>query len=199
MIVQLTGKFIDLTPTRVVVDVNGVGYEAQISLNTYSSINGQESGKLYTHLRITEDAHTLFGFSTELEKEVFLKLISVSGVGSMTARMVLSSMKPNEVQETIVNGNAKQLEAVKGIGKKTAERVILELKDKMKLTTVASDSTTSQGGAVKVQASFNEAVEAMIALGISKSVAENAVKKACGDSVTPLRTEDIIKMAFRYI
>lgn len=197
MIVQLTGKFINLTPTKVVIDVNGVGYEVQISLNTYSAINGLESGMLYIHLRITEDAHTLFGFSTELEKEVFLKLISVSGVGSMTARMVLSSMKANEVQETIVSGNAKQLESVKGIGKKTAERVILELKDKMN---IAVSTTGASGNAQQnVKASHNEAVEAMIALGITKSVAENAVKKACGDSVTPLKTEDIIKMAFRYI
>ncbi|MDA3615837.1 Holliday junction branch migration protein RuvA [Polluticaenibacter yanchengensis] len=197
MIVQLTGKFINLTPTKVVIDVNGVGYEVQISLNTYSAINGLESGMLYIHLRITEDAHMLFGFSTELEKEVFLKLISVSGVGSMTARMVLSSMKANEVQETIVSGNAKQLESVKGIGKKTAERVILELKDKMN---IAVSTTGASGNAQQnVKASHNEAVEAMIALGITKSVAENAVKKACGDSVTPLKTEDIIKMAFRYI
>ena len=197
MIVQLTGKFINLTPTKVVVDVNGVGYEVQISLNTYSAINGNESGKLYIHLRITEDAHTLFGFSTELEKEVFLKLISVSGVGSMTARMVLSSMKPNEVQETIVSGNAKQLEMVKGIGKKSAERIILELKDKMNIAVSATDAGSSLQSNVK--ASHNEAVDAMIALGIAKNVAENAVKKACGDSVTPLKTEDIIKMAFRYI
>ncbi|WP_246186360.1 Holliday junction branch migration protein RuvA [Phnomibacter ginsenosidimutans] len=118
MISQLTGRFLHKTPTRVVVDVQGVGYELQISLNTYSDIQAADSGTLHTYLKVAEDAFTLYGFSEMAEREVFLKLISVSGVGAGTARMMLNSMKPVEVAHAISTGQVKTLEAVKGIGKK---------------------------------------------------------------------------------
>ncbi len=131
MIAFVSGKFVTKLPSQVVVDVNGVGYELQVSLNTYSSISNLESGRLLTYLHITENAQTLFGFAEATEKELFLQLISVSGVGASTARMMLSGMKPVEIIRAIIQNNTKQLEGIKGIGKKTAERIVLELKDKL--------------------------------------------------------------------
>src|SRR5215471_16186657 len=123
MIAFVSGRFVVKLPSQVVIDVNGVGYELQISLNTYSSISAHESGKLYTYLHITENAHTLYGFFDQTEKELFLQLISVSGVGAATARMMLSGLKPDEIRKAVLQNNTKQLESVKGIGRKTAERI----------------------------------------------------------------------------
>ncbi|MGZ5190463.1 MAG: Holliday junction branch migration protein RuvA, partial [Flavisolibacter sp.] len=131
MIAFLKGKFERKTPSYVHVDVNGVGYEVQISLHTYSRIQDLGEGILQTHLIIREDAHIIFGFFDVSEKEIFLQLLSVSGVGANTARMMLSYMKPEELTRAIIQGNVKQLEAIKGIGKKTAERIVLELRDKL--------------------------------------------------------------------
>ena len=129
MIAYLSGKFSYKNPAVVFVDVHGVGYEVNISLNTYSHIQQLQEGKLFTYLQIKEDAHTLYGFYDSLEKEMFVLLISVSGVGASTARMMLSGMKPEEIRNAIVMKNTSVLEQVKGIGKKTAERLVLELKD----------------------------------------------------------------------
>ena len=118
-------------PTYAVIECNGIGYYANVSLHTYSTLKEEESCKLFTHLVIREDAHTLYGFSTENERFIFKMLISVSGVGPNTARMILSSMTPSEVQQTIANEQVNALKAVKGIGAKTAERVIVDLKDKI--------------------------------------------------------------------
>src|SRR3954466_15226286 len=131
MIAFVRGKFARKSPSQIIVDVNGVGYELQISLNTYSFISNKDEGQLHTYLHITENGQTLFGFSGLDEKELFLQLISVSGVGASTARMMLSGMKPEDIIKAIVQGNVKQLESIKGIGKKTAERLIVELKDKL--------------------------------------------------------------------
>src|SRR6185369_16602368 len=131
MIAFVRGKFVRKTPAQLVVDVNGIGYELQISLHTYSSISNKHEGQLHTYLHITENGQTLFGFFGQEEKELFLQLISVSGVGASTARMMLSGLRPDEIIKAILQGNTKQLESVKGIGKKTAERLVLELKDKM--------------------------------------------------------------------
>ena len=131
MIAYLSGKFSYKTPTVVYVDVQGLGYEVNISLNTYSHIQKLNEGKLYTYLQVKEDAHTLYGFFDSMEKEMFVMLISVSGVGAATARMMLSNLKPEEISKAILQNNASLLESVKGIGRKTAERLILELKDKM--------------------------------------------------------------------
>jgi len=131
MIAFVRGNFIRKTPAQVIVDVNGIGYELQISLSTYSAISKAEAGQLHTYLHITENAQTLYGFFDLEEKELFLQLISVSGIGASTARMMLSGMKPDDIVKAILQNNARQLEAIKGIGKKTAERLILELKDKL--------------------------------------------------------------------
>src|SRR5688500_16616454 len=122
MIAFVRGQFVYKTPTVVHIEAHGVGYELHISLHTYSHIQSLEKGLLYTHLHIKEDAHTLYGFAEVAEKELFLQLISVSGVGAATARMMLSSLKPDELARAIVQGNTKQLESIKGIGKKSAER-----------------------------------------------------------------------------
>ena len=131
MIAYLDGKFVYKSPAIVHLDVNGVGYEVQISLNTFSKIQHLEKGQLHTCLLIREDAHILYGFFDKLEKEMFLNLISVSGIGATTARMMLSYMKPEELTRLIVLSDIHGLEKIKGIGKKTAERLVLELKDKL--------------------------------------------------------------------
>ena len=131
MISFLRRHFIEKTPTHVWIDVNGVGYEVHISLNTYSKIQQKEEGLLYTILLIREDAHLLYGFSDLSERDLFQQLISVSGVGASTARVMLSYLKPEELIQATVQGNVKALESIKGIGKNTAERLLLELKDKL--------------------------------------------------------------------
>jgi Holliday junction DNA helicase RuvA len=173
------------------VDVNGVGYDLQISLNTYSAIANKESGRLFTYLHITENAHTLYGFSDIGEKELFLQLIAVSGVGASTARMMLSGLKPEEIIRSIVNNNTKQLESIKGIGKKTAERIVLELKDKLgRLQTNAPQSAYS------LNTTESDALNALIALGIQKNIAETAIKKVLS-SGNNSSVENIIKLALK--
>ncbi|MFT4154016.1 Holliday junction branch migration protein RuvA [Parafilimonas sp.] len=191
MIAFVNGNFVTRLPSQVIVDVNGVGYDLQISLHTYSAIANKESGKLFTYLHITENAHTLYGFSDVEEKELFLQLISVSGVGASTARMMLSGLKPDEIIRAIANSNTKQLESIKGIGKKTAERIVLELKDKLnKLQTNMPQSAYSIGtvGA--------DALDALVALGIQKNIAETAIKKVLSSS-NNLSVENIIKLALK--
>lgn len=193
MIAFVRGNFAVKTPARVVVDVNGVGYELQVSLNTYSAISNKESGQLFTYLHITENAQTLFGFAEWAEKEMFLHLISVSGVGAATARMMLSGMRPDEIARAIVQGNTRQLEGIKGIGKKSAERLIVELRDK--LGKLSLDPATPQmAGFQSVDA---DAVNALVALGIGKAMAEQAVKKTLASQTQELSLEDIIKHALK--
>lgn len=131
MIAYLKGDFVNKSPAVVQIDVNGIGYEVQISLNTYSKILNLDKGTLFTHLLVREDAHILFGFFDKSEKEMFQQLLSVSGIGASTARVMLSYMKPEELARAIVNGDVRTLEGIKGIGKKTAERIVLELRDKL--------------------------------------------------------------------
>src|SRR5215210_7625108 len=160
MIAFVRGKFIRKSPAQLIVDVNGIGYELQISLNTYSFINNKEEGQLHTYLHITENGQTLFGFYGLDEKELFMQLISVSGVGASTARMMLSGLKPEEIIKAIVQGNTKQLESVKGIGRKTAERLIVELKDKLgKITTESATMAGNNYGSTE-----KDAVNALIGL-----------------------------------
>lgn len=194
MIAYVQGKFVQKTPAQVVVDVNGVGYELHISLNTYSKIEGLEQGLLYTYFQVKEDSQTLFGFSDLQEKEIFVQLISVSGVGAATARMMLSSLKPEELVRAIVQGNTRQLEAIKGIGRKSAERIILELREKMaKITPISNispliDNTLEQ-----------DALNALIALGIGRSAGEQALQRVLKAEPELNRVEDIIKKALKSI
>ena len=192
MIAFVRGHFALKTPARVVVDVNGVGYDLQISLHTFSAISNKDSGLLFTYLHITENAQTLFGFAELAEKELFLNLISVSGVGASTARMMLSGMRPDEIARAIIQGNTRQLEGIKGIGKKSAERLILELRDK--LAKQSLDSGVVFTGAQKVDV---DAVNALIALGIGRPMAEQAVKKTTTIATENASLEDIIKQALK--
>lgn len=192
MIAFVRGKFAIKTPARVVVDVNGVGYDLQISLNTYARISDVENGQLHTYLHITENAQTLFGFADIAEKELFLQLISVSGVGASTARMMLSGMKPDEIIRAIVQGNTKQLEGIKGIGKKSAERLIVELRDKLSKQTIDQPL----GGVVVAGVDY-DAVQALIALGIAKPLAENAIKKTMSTIPADASLEEIIKQGLK--
>ena len=174
MIAFLKGKFVKKTPSYVHVDVNGTGYEVQISLHTYSKIQDAEEAMLQTHLIVREDAHILFGFFDVAEKEIFLQLLSVSGVGANTARMMLSYMKPDELTRAIIQGNVKQLEAIKGIGKKTAERIVLELRDKLSKQPpeTALNISTWKGNTLQ-----SDALNALIALGINRQAADHAIQK----------------------
>jgi Holliday junction DNA helicase RuvA len=192
MIAFVRGHFAVKTPARVVVDVNGVGYELQVSLNTYSAISNKDSGQLFTYLHITENAQTLFGFAELAEKEMFLNLISVSGVGAATARMMLSGMRPEEIARAIVQGNTRQLEGIKGIGKKSAERLIVELKDKL-----AKQSLDQAVPFSAVQSIDADAVNALIALGIGRVMAEQAIKKTMQSITETTSLEDIIKQALK--
>ena len=194
MYAYLQGKFTLKNPAQVYIDVNGVGYEVNISLNTYTHIQNSDSGKLYTYLQVKEDAHTLYGFFDRGEKEMFIQLISVSGVGAATARMMLSHLKPDEVSSAIQQGNIKLLESIKGIGKKTAERLVLELRDKVnKIDSIvslpaAAGNTTQQ-----------DALNALVALGITRVQAESAIKKISLVENNTNNLEELIKKALKAI
>jgi Holliday junction DNA helicase RuvA len=194
MYAYLDGKFTFKNPAQVYVDVNGLGYEVNISLNTYSHIQHLDEGKLYTFLQVKEDGHTLFGFFDKGEKEMFVQLISVSGVGAATARMMLSHLKPEEVVRAIMQGNIKLLESIKGIGKKTAERLVLELRDKVGKITGESHPATPAGNSLQV-----DALNALIALGISKSQAESSIQKINLAQPNVHSLEELIKKALKAI
>jgi holliday junction DNA helicase RuvA len=194
MIAFLRGQFVNKTPAIVHVDVNGVGYELQISLNTYSQIQHLEKGLLYTHLHIREDAHILFGFAEVAEKELFLQLIGVSGVGAATARMMLSSMKPDELARAIIQNDTRQLESIKGIGKKSAERIVLELRDKLGRTRSETNFSTLKNNTLE-----QDALNALMTLGIARSAGEQAVQRVLKAEPALTAVEEIIKKALKTI
>jgi Holliday junction DNA helicase RuvA len=194
MYAYLEGKFTYKSPAQVHVDVNGVGYEVNISLTTYSAIQALTGGRLYTYLQVKEDAHTLYGFFERQEKEMFVLLISVSGVGAATARMMLSSLRSEEVGHAIVQGNVRLLEGVKGIGKKTAERLVLELKDKVNKQTSGTDIIVPAGNRLE-----QDALTALTALGISRNQAEQSIQKIIRAEPGILHLEDLIKKALKVI
>jgi Holliday junction DNA helicase RuvA len=194
MYAYLQGKFTEKTTAQVYIDVNGVGYEVNISLNTWAYIQNLEQGKLFVHLQVKEDSHVLFGFFDKAEKEIFLQLIGVSGIGAATARMMLSSLKPAEVSTAILQGNVKLLESIKGIGKKTAERLVLELKDK-----VGKHSTSAVNMPVAGNSLEQDALNALTALGISRQQAEQAVKKTLLAAPDLSNLEDVIKKSLKAI
>ncbi len=194
MIACIKGEFIYKTPTGVIIDVSGVGYELHISLYTYTAIKDMQSGKLLTYLHIKEDAHLLYGFYEQVEKELFIKLISISGVGASTARMMLSGLKPNEIINAITNQDSATLEKIKGIGKKTAERIVLELKDKLNKDIAAE--TVSVKGKNRLE---TDAFTALTALGVNKLMAENALQKAIKNNPTNTSVEDLIKLALKML
>ena len=194
MYAYLQGKFTYKSPAQVYVDINGVGYEVNISLNTYSHIQSLDEGKLYTYLQIKEDGHILYGFFDKMEKDMFIMLIGISGVGAATARMMLSNLKPDEINRAIAQGNVKVLEGVKGIGKKTAERLILELKDKVgKIITDTNIPVTASSSLQQ------DALNALIALGISRQQAEVSVQKLVLAEPTITNLEEFIKKSLKAI
>ena len=196
MIEYLKGELAELTPATAVIDCNGVGYAASISLNTYSAIQGKKDCKLYIYEAIREDAYTLFGFADRQERELFLLLISVSGIGGNTARMILSARSPNELINVISNENANLLKSVKGIGLKTAQRIIVDLKDKIKTGAVAAASTT---GTVTLPANsevMDEAVAALTMLGFAQGPSQKVVIGILKEEPSA-PVEQVIKLALK--
>lgn len=194
MIAFLKGKLIHKDPTFVIIDVNGVGYHASISLQTFGEIKDQENILLYTHLNIREDAHILFGFSKEAEKRMFQLLVSVNGVGPSTAIVMLSYMSIDELRGAIISDDVATLQRIKGIGGKTAQRVIIELKDKLKKDSYEEISSVT---GVRSNTLRNEALSALVTLGIARNMAEKSVDtvlKKLGNTIT---LEDLVKQALK--
>jgi Holliday junction DNA helicase RuvA len=194
MIAFVTGRFVYKAPSVVHVDVNGVGYEVQISLNTYSKIQQLDRGSLHTWLHIKEDAHTLYGFFDLAEKNIFVQLISVNGVGTSTARMMLSALQPEELSQAIITGDTSALEKIKGIGKKTAERIVLELRDKISKNIPPTNSSALINNTLQ-----QDALNALVALGIARNMAEAAIKKALSSGPSTENLEILIKKALQLI
>ena len=177
MITQLRGKLVEIYPTSAVIDCNGVGYWVNISLNTYSALEHEELVTIFTHLIVREDAHLLYGFSTKAEREIFLKLISVNGVGPASGMMMISTLSVQEIASAIANDDARMLQSVKGIGAKTAQRIIIDLKDKLDPSIVLNVNS-----GVDKNKSKNEALSALEVLGIPKKSAEKIMDKILTDS-----------------
>lgn len=195
MIAFLKGRLVHKEPTFVIVDVGGVGYHVIISLATYSDIKDQENILLYTHLTIREDAHILFGFSKEAEKKLFQQLISVNGVGPGTAIVMLSYMDSAELKYAIIQENAAALQSIKGIGGKTALRVIIELKDKLKKE--SWDDTQTPFSAGSHNTLRKEALSALLTLGLPKAAAEKSVDTVLKKSGNTITLEDLVKQALK--
>lgn len=198
MIEYIRGEIAELTPAMAVIDCNGVGYAANISLNTYSAIQGKKTCKLYICEAIREDAYTLFGFADRQERELFLLLISVSGIGGNTARMILSALSPTELVNVIGNENANLLKTVKGIGLKTAQRIIVDLKDKIKTGAVAAAGIGGAGlGATAPNAEvMDEAVAALTMLGFQQGASQKVVVAILKEEpAAPV--EQVIKLALK--
>ena len=188
MITQIKGRLVEKSPTELVVDCNGVGYSMNISLNTFSQLNDEENIKLFTHLIVKEDSHTLFGFSTKSERELFKLLISVSGVGASTARTMLSSLTPVEIISSINNEDVNSVQSIKGIGSKTAQRIILELKDKV--LSLESDDSQIQ----MISKDADEAITALEVLGYSRKQTSKIVNQIKTEN-HGITVESLIKKA----
>ena len=195
MITHLEGRLVEKTPTYIVIDCNGVGYWVNISLNTFSQLPDSERVKVYTYLQVKEDAHTLFGFFDKSERELFTLLISVSGVGAATARVMLSSLSPTQLRSAIINNEVRTIQSAKGIGAKTAQRIILDLREKvLKLSEDPSLPTLPQG-----QPQKEEALAALEVLGYPRKTAEGVVGKILSQSSEELSVEQLIKQALKQL
>jgi Holliday junction DNA helicase RuvA len=194
MITHIDGILEEKNPAYAIIDVNGIGYILHISLNTYSALPDKGRVRLFTHLAVKEDAHTLYGFATRSEREMYRQLISVSGVGPSTARMILSSLTPTECANAIVSGNVVVFKQIKGIGAKSAERIIIDLKDKVSGEIYSLENLTTSGNTIK-----NEALSALIVLGVDKKKAEKIISDSIqkhGDDIT---VENLVKIALKSI
>ena len=190
----LKGKLAEKSPTEAVIDCNGVAYFVNISLQTYSQIKDSEEIKLYTHLVVKEDSHTLFGFAQKAERSIFRSLISVSGVGANTARVILSSMSADEIYNAIVTEDVPTLTSIKGIGKKTAQRIILDLKDK-----VSNQDASSEIFASSHNTNKEEALSALLMLGFANKVAEKALTKVIKTEGFDLNVEDLVRLTLKIL
>ena len=189
MITQIIGRLVEKTPTQVVVDCNGVGYAVHISLNTYSQIGDEEKIKLFTHMKVREDSHTLFGFHSPVERSVFLLLISVSGIGASTARTMLSSLQPLQIRDAILSEDLNTIKSVKGIGLKTAQRVLIELKDKMMNLFDGEEIQIFGNNTIK-----DEALSALEVLGYSRKQSDSIINRIIQSSPDS-SVEELIKEA----
>ena len=196
MIEYIKGEIAEITPALAVIDGNGIGYAINISLNTYSAIQGKPNIKLYIHEAIREDAHVLYGFSTKQERELFLLLISVSGIGGNTARMILSALSPAELCNVISSGNDKLLKSVKGIGLKTAQRIIVDLKDKIATTGMETVSGSISALSPAHSEIHDEAVAALTMLGFAQAPSQKVVTAILKEEPN-LSVEKVIKLALK--
>lgn len=191
MIEYIKGAIDEITPTYAVIDISGVGYLLNISLNAFAKLQNENTAKLYVYESIREDAHVLYGFIDKRERELFLALISVSGVGPNTARMILSSLSSSDLEATIASGNVAALKAVKGIGAKTAQRIIVDLKDKIKPTgdtLILQTAVTSEV--------YDEALAALVALGFTQQMSQKALQKLFVENPS-ITVEQAIKQALK--
>lgn len=191
MIAHLNGRLVEKTPTHIIVECGGLGYFVKISLNTFSQLGADENIKIFTQLQVREDAHTLYGFHSIKEREMFNHLISVSGIGANTAILMLSAMTSDEIASAIVGENVALIQSIKGIGAKTAQRVIIDLKDK-----VAKSDFVTENIFTSNNTNQNDALTALLALGFDKKRAEKAVTKVLTDEQT---VEEIIKEALKVL
>ena len=197
MIAYIEGKIQYKSPTHVYIDIGGIAYDIQISLNTYAQLEALESTKLFTHLIVREDAHTLYGFMDTNERDLFVHLISVSGIGPNTARVILSYMSPRETVNAIVQGNVVAFKKVKGVGPKTAQRIILDLKDKLaKLGMVDEDALLVEEANSSVK---EEALSALMALGFQKNMIMKQIEKVCKDKPDISQVEELIKLVLKQL
>lgn len=197
MIEYIKGELSEATPAYAVVDCNGLGYGVNVSLNTYSAIQGKKEIKLYIYESIREDAYVLYGFSTKQERELFLLLISVPGIGGNTARMILSALSPSELCNVISTGNEKLLKSVKGIGLKTAQRIIVDLKDKIAAMGDMPGGTTVSSIAASVNAEvYEEAVAALTMLGFAAAPSQKVVAAILQEE-PEAPVEKVIKLALK--
>jgi len=192
MYAYIDGRLVFKSPAYVVIDANGVGYHINISLNTYSLLGDAERCKLFTWLHVKEDAHTLYGFADESERNLFLHLISISGIGPNTGRMMLSSITPIEIQTAIINGNVSVIQRIKGIGPKSAQRVILELQDKLR-----KEGAISANSAPIAKTAKDEALAALVMLGFARNAAEKVLDQELNRNGGTLTVEELIKFALK--
>ena len=191
MINYIKGTIIEINPTSVTIETGGIGYFVNISVNTFSKLDGKSENKILVHEVIREDSHQLFGFADKEERDIFRLLISVSGIGANTARMMLSSLNPGEVEKAIIESNVNVLKSVKGIGLKTAQRVIVDLKDK-----VGKSSATGEIFAFEDNTKREEALSALVMLGFAKSAVSKVLEKIIREEKN-LTVEDLIKRALK--
>jgi len=196
MIAHLKGKLVHKEAAQVIIEANGIGYQVQIPLSTYTALENTEECKIFTHLVVREDAHLLFGFFTMLEKMVFLDLIGISGVGPSTGLMALSSLKPSEIKKAIATEDVKMVQSIKGVGAKTAQRIVLELKDKYQKEGILQDNETES-----LNSNYNslkeEALKALVTLGINKNAAEKSINQILKKNPENITLESLIKLALK--